>query len=415
MPLALGFDCRANRLEQTFKIAARRQIGAQHFVHQLGEVDGADVGNVVAHAGNDELPAGGNHIVHRVGVIVAQARQAFDDHIVVGILREAEANFGQLGAHIVKLDGGILIDAQIDFRVDEFEVARSGQAELGEQIKALGSVRKASAKHHALPVVALLNANVEVAILIEGKEEIFHQFQCAFLGVNAGIQIFFEVGEHILVEATDGVMVVALQPEREMQNAEELKCLAEIARAVARNAVKNGNNVLAPHALCLGLIPVAKPDDGVNDALLRRRGVLAAGKKPLGNGFFVVGGEVGNVAQLMDIVVLANIRPLRLGQNVRQLANGAAQNDFFQGMNGRGFLLASRLKAAHHALLRGESFGCIFSGKIFFPVAPQSAMHAVDDIILIQFVVHGVLPFSGYIIVNVALYYHHSTFFRICQ
>ena len=268
LALAFRLDRLFHGLEQSFKVPARRQVCAQHFIDQFREVDRADVGNVVADLRDDEFPAGGDHVVDRVLVVIAEFLQTFDHNVVVGILREAEPDFGQFGSFLIEFERGIFVDTEIDFGVDEFEIARRKQAKFGKFVESIASVGKSTAEYHALSVVALLNANVEVAVLVEGEKEIFHEFECGFLRVNARVHIFLEVGVHILVETTHGVVVVAFEPEGEMQDAEKLKRLAKIAGRVTRDLGKDGNKIIPTHAGGLVAIAVAKPDDRVDHANL---------------------------------------------------------------------------------------------------------------------------------------------------
>ena len=83
-----------------------------------GEGQSADVGNIHAHAGHDKLPAGGDNIVARVLLRIAQLHEGRDDNVIVFVLREAQSEFGQLGASLKDGKGRIFADAQIDFGID---------------------------------------------------------------------------------------------------------------------------------------------------------------------------------------------------------------------------------------------------------------------------------------------------------
>ena len=67
---------------------------------------------------------------------IDQCHQAGNHHVVVGVLREAEADLGQLGGKLKDLDGGILIHAEIDLRVDLADLAGCDQRKLGDLIDA---------------------------------------------------------------------------------------------------------------------------------------------------------------------------------------------------------------------------------------------------------------------------------------
>ena len=69
--VAFRLNCRLDIRKQSIPILSRRQVTAQNLVHQLREIHRADVGNVVSHIRDDELPTGGNHIVDRILVVIA--------------------------------------------------------------------------------------------------------------------------------------------------------------------------------------------------------------------------------------------------------------------------------------------------------------------------------------------------------
>ena len=150
----------ADGLEQLLKAAAALQFAQDHIAHQLGMRYRADVGNVHCDAGNDELPAGRHCVVARVGLIVAHPDQRRNDHIVVGVLREAQPLLGQVCAELIQLNGRVFVHAEVDLRINAAIVQAGVQADIGQLVHRAAAVGLAAAEHQALAVVALLHANV---------------------------------------------------------------------------------------------------------------------------------------------------------------------------------------------------------------------------------------------------------------
>ncbi len=262
--VALRLDCHFDIRKQGVPILPRRQVAAQNLVHQLREIHRADVGNVISHVRDDELPTRGNHIVDRILVVVTQFLQSLNHHVVVGILRETKTDFSQFRPLFVYLQRRCLAHAQIDFRVNQLEVAACEQTKFGQLVEALASVLQSPAEHHALPVVPLLNADVKVAVLVERQEEVLQKVKRGFFGVNARVHVPLEVRVDVLVKPPDRVVVVPLQPQRIVEDAEHLKRLAEVGCAVARNAGQHLHHIAAVLLDRQALVAVAKVDDSIN-------------------------------------------------------------------------------------------------------------------------------------------------------
>ena len=256
--------------------------------------------------------------------------QSLNHHIVVGILREAKTDLCQFRPLFVYLQRRFLAHAQIDFRVNQFEVAACKQTKFGQFVEALAPVLQFPAEHHALPVVALLNADIEVAVLVERQEEILQEVERGFLGVNARVHVPLEVRVDVPVKPPDRVVVVPLQPQRVMEDAEHLERLAKVGRAVARDAGQHLHHIAAILLNSQALVAVAEVDDGINHAPAVCVRILPHGKQTRTDDPTVIKREVGDKAQLMDVVFCSDVRPLRLGEDVGLFFDRPHQHDLFK-------------------------------------------------------------------------------------
>ena len=87
-------------------------------------------------------------------------------------------------------------------------------------------------------------------------------------------------------------MVVALEPEREVQYPEHLQSLAEARRAIARNSLEHRRDILATDAQSLLTVAGRERDNIVDSALAILIGGLAESQKSVLYRLFVVGREV---------------------------------------------------------------------------------------------------------------------------
>ena len=331
--LALRFKTLHDALLEALKVLRGLQPFLAGLAHHLRQRHGADVGNVHGHAGDDELPAGGHGVVARVLKVVAQLDKAGNDHVVVGVLREAQPLLGELGAVFVHFQRRIPVDAQVDLRVDAAHLQAGGEAEGGEVVAGVLAVLVAAAQHQALAVVALLHAGVEVAVAVEGEEELLEQFQ-RLVVAHAPVQIGLQIGPHVLVKAPHGVVVDVRGPQRQMQHAQHAQGIEEILRAVAhgvlqpfavrqrlRVAVGKGDHRVDGLDGGLEEVPVAAP---LGKRLFRPR---AAGQQTLAQNALVIGGNVAHAALLVDEMPGEDAFLLALGVDVGELGNGADAGD----------------------------------------------------------------------------------------
>ena len=145
------------------------------------------------------------------------------------------------------------------------------------------AVARHAAEHHGLAVVALLDADIKVAVAVAGDEELLQQLQRTLAVEPARRQVGLEVGQQILVDATEAAVVFALAPHRVVQNAQRLERLAEGSRAESRNAGERLRNVIEPARFRGGAVALRKlqhrldGEDRVLEEVDARRVALGAG------------------------------------------------------------------------------------------------------------------------------------------
>ena len=61
----------------------------------------------------------------------------------------------------------VFVNTQVDFWVYKLVVVACKQAKLRQEIEHVVSVLVNTAKHHALTIIALLNADIDIAVLVE--------------------------------------------------------------------------------------------------------------------------------------------------------------------------------------------------------------------------------------------------------
>ena len=77
------------------------QMSGNGFAHNIREAQRIDIGNFHSSSRYDEFPAGRHGIIACILRAVAQFFKSRDNHVIVGILREAKPLFGQLGSQFI--------------------------------------------------------------------------------------------------------------------------------------------------------------------------------------------------------------------------------------------------------------------------------------------------------------------------
>ena len=197
------------------------------------------------------LPAGGQRVVVCVLLLIAPAQQRGNDDLVVRILREAEALLRERCGQFVDGQGRVFVYAQVDLGIDEAQVAAGDQAQLGQLVIRIGAVLVRAAQYDRLPIVALLDADVKIAVTVTGDEKLFKLLECFVFCQKPRIQIVPVIGVQELVDAADGIVIVAVAPHGVVQQAQELQRLKKRFGRVRGNFGKRVRNGQVAHAQSL--------------------------------------------------------------------------------------------------------------------------------------------------------------------
>lgn len=182
-------------------------------------------------------------------------QQRGDDDLVVRVLREAEALFRERRGELIDGKRRVLVYAQVDLRVDEAQIAAGEQAELGKLVIGIGAVCVRAAEDDGLAVVALLDADVKVAVAVAGDEELLELLERLVLCQQARVHVMPVIGIQELVNAAEGIVVVAVAPHGVVQQAQKLQRLEKRPGRVGRNPGEHVGDGLVADAD--GLFPVA--------------------------------------------------------------------------------------------------------------------------------------------------------------
>ena len=198
---------------------------AEGRIERSHERDRVDVVDVHSASGNQKLPAGGDGIIERVLGIVSPLHQRRNHDVVVRVLGKAESLLRQRRAEFVDVERCLLVDAQIDFRIDELQFAARLEAEARERVESTPAARRGArpaAQHHALPVVALLHTDVEIAVAVARDEELLHFLKRGLGGQASRLDVRVVVREEVLVDASEAAVVFPFAPHRVMEDAQAL-------------------------------------------------------------------------------------------------------------------------------------------------------------------------------------------------
>lgn len=73
---------------------------------------------------------------------------------------------------------------------------------------------------------------------LAGQEEFLQIFQGLLLGEGAAVQVLLQVGIHVLVEAAEGIVVIPLAPQAEVQHPQALQRFREGAGRIGGHPVQ---------------------------------------------------------------------------------------------------------------------------------------------------------------------------------
>ena len=216
------------------------------------------------------------------------------------------------------------------------------QADVGQLVHRAAAVGLAAAQHQALAVVALLHAGVEVAVAVEGEEELLRQRERLLLRKPAGLDVRLVVGIHVLVVAAHGVVVDVGGPQAEVQDAEHLH-----RRQVAVRAVADGMGQ------ALVLVAVRVGDHRVDGRAHILVGCIPARQQATLQHALPVAGDVADAALLVNVVARHARFLLILRINIREGDDRAPRRNIFTLVADDLLLLQEQLQPQRGA--RGEA------------------------------------------------------------
>ena len=303
----------------------------------------ADVRNIHAFAGDDEFPARRHGVIARVLRRIAHIDQRGNDHIIIGVLREAQPLLGKLRTQIIQLDGRILIHAQIDLRIDPAVVQAGFQADVGQFVDRVFAVLRAAAQHHALTVIALLHTDVQIVIAVEGQEKFLGERKRLRIVQLMRIHIRLEIRVHILIETADGIVVYVRRPQRKVQNAHHLQCGKIAACAEANRAGQT-----------FDFVAVGVGDHGVDRGAHILGRAFAAGEQTFAKHALPIAGDIAYAPLFMDVMPRRQFFPFALGVDIRKGDDRAPRRNLFIGVADDLFLLQKQLQPKRGALRKRE-------------------------------------------------------------
>ena len=324
------------------------------------------------------FPAGGQRVVVCVLLLIAPAQQRGNDDLVVRILREAEPLLRERRGKLVDGQRRVFVHAQVDLRVNEAQVAAGDQAQFGQVVIRVGAVFVRAAQHDRLSVVALLDADVKIAVAVTGDEKLFKLLECFVFCQKPRIQIVPVIGVQELVDAADGIVIVAVAPHGVVQQAQELQRLKKRFGRVRGNFGKRVRNGQVAHAQ--SLLTVARGEvrhDGKHVQhslqkflLLRcfrlfqlRANFFCLFRKAVRHQHAVIGAHIEYAAIFMERVRLVQALVLFFRVNLRDGAHGAQQRDALVRENDGRLLRQHIAQPRDRALHIVKSLRCKFCGQ----------------------------------------------------
>jgi hypothetical protein len=121
-----------------------------------------------------------------------------------------------------------------------------------------------AADGEALPVIALLHAGVQVAVLVEGDKELGEELLSGHHVEPALAEVGLQVGPHVLVEPTQPHVVMATQPHHGVQKPQRLEGFVEGARGMGGHLRQGGGHDFATGGARRLCIARREGEDGVD-------------------------------------------------------------------------------------------------------------------------------------------------------
>ena len=131
-------------------------------------------------------------------------------------------------------------------------------------LTAARAVARQPAERDGLPVVALLDAGVEVGVAIERDEELRQQLLGSGDLERSRREVRGKIRPQVLVEATEADVVVPGEPDHGLQQPQRLERFVERPRRLRRDALQDGRDVVPTEAARLGRVAGGQREHGVD-------------------------------------------------------------------------------------------------------------------------------------------------------
>ena len=270
------------------------------------------------------------------------------------------------------------MDSEIDLGIDHFQFQAGLKAEPGEQVKSVGAAFTPAAQNYALAVISLLHAGVEIAVPVEGQEELLQKLQCILFVIESFFQIFRQIGVHVLIKPADCIVIISTAPHDKMQDPEHLQSLREIP---GRLGGYSGEGLChsfisllqGKHTVAMGQFQNAVEDLDLQCDIMGIFFLSGCGKAfPEDFQFLLFGNEahiqqpgiirinIAHIATFVDPIAAFQFSRLFRGKQLRYCPDCSGKDDPFLRKQYR-CLLAEYRKETHGTAVRG---GDMVPGKI---------------------------------------------------
>ena len=207
-----------------------------------------------------------------------------------------------------------------------------------------------AAQHQALAVVALLYAGVEVAVFVKAEEKVLQKGQGAGFVQPAAGKIRLQPGPHILVKPANGHMVVAFQPQTEVEDAKGLQGLPEAAGAIPGHPGQHLGQLLLPGFPGGLFVSGCQVQQRVDHPPAPGVGGFFDSLQALGDDPPVIGSQIRLIAQLVNKMRLADGLPFCRGETIGNGGHSSQKGDLLAGQQHRLLQPAKHFKPAGHPL-----------------------------------------------------------------
>ena len=192
------------------------------------------------------------------------------------------------------------------------------------------------------------------------------------------------------IESAHGVVIIALEPERVVQDPEELQSLAQSPCGARGYLREHLGDVISADLLCVLAISFGKVEDRLYHAGAVLVGSFKARKKARLYCRNIIGCVIGLITVLVDGVLRPDRVPLLLREDVGQLSEGAHKNDLLTLENMRLLRTRGDLESLRHTLDCRRTERRMPRGKIRLgKLPPHRPLHPFFYNINVIFLVHS--------------------------